>query len=214
MINKQVNLLVLSVIHPSFFLVPSYSISIKMFFKISLFTTLCLNVLLAAGEGDSNVVRHGLIGYGISMYKPVCAFSCRAVVSGATLSCSTEEMGGMSMSGMSMGMAAETSAECYSTDDSYLQTVAWCMSTRCKDVPVSDLEQYWEINVVGDQKVQPKPKESYQQALASVKGAPTEAMVSGNPLNKTSLVGDDDYDSNLNALSAFESFEDSHERYG
>lgn len=182
--------------------------------KTSFLASLCLNFLLVVGEGDSNVVRHGLIGYGISMYKPVCAFSCRAVVSGATLSCSTEDMEGMSMSGMSMDMGASTSAECYSTDDSYLQTVAWCISTRCKDVPTSKLEEYWENNVVGDQKVQPKPKESYQQALAAVTKAPTETMVSGNPLNKTSLVGDDDYDSNLNALSAFETFEDSHERYG
>jgi hypothetical protein len=182
-----------------------------MAFKQSFLASLCLNPLFVASK---EIVRHGLIGYGIPMYDPLCAFSCRAVVSGATLLCSTNEDGGHSMPGMTMGMGAMTEPDCYATDDIYLQTMAYCISTHCKDVPNSKLEKYWEVNIVGDQSDQPKPKKSYQQALASIKDTPTETIVSGEQLNKTGLVSDEDYTMNWNSQMSFERAEDTHERYG
>ena len=86
------------------------------------------------------------------MYKPPCAFSCRSIISGAMLNCSVMEGGEDSMAGMAgMDMGAEftTSPECYATDDSFLQTLAYCMSTHCSGVSEWKLEQYWVINVAG-----------------------------------------------------------------
>jgi hypothetical protein len=113
-----------------------------------------------------------------------------------------------------MMMDAETTPECYATDDAFLQTLAWCMSTHCKDVPVWSLEEYWKMNVAGRMEVQPDPKDTYQETLAKMKVAPTETLVNGNPLNKTSLISEDDYLSNLNSLAGFEDSEIKHERYG
>lgn len=119
------------------------------------------------------------------------------------------------MPGMSMDMGSgDTEPECYATDDAFLQTLAWCMSTRRKDVHEWRLERYWKANVAGTASIQPDPKETYGQALAETVEAPTETLVSGDPLNKTSLVSETDYVSNWNALVAFEMSEDTHERYG
>jgi hypothetical protein len=62
-------------------------------------------------------------------------------------------------------------------------------------------------------RVQPDPKETYQQALEKA-GTPTDILVNGNPLNKTSVISDDDYISNYNALVIFEDMEATHERFG
>jgi hypothetical protein len=62
-------------------------------------------------------------------------------------------------------------------------------------------------------RIQPDPKETYQQALEKA-GTPTETLVSGDPLNKTSMITDDDYISNYNALTIFEDMEAAHEKFG
>ncbi|PMD59360.1 uncharacterized protein K444DRAFT_613336 [Hyaloscypha bicolor E] len=45
------------------------------------------------------------------------------------------------MAGMDMGAEFTTSPECYATDDSFLQTLAYCMSTHCSGVSEWKLEQ-------------------------------------------------------------------------
>jgi hypothetical protein len=70
-----------------------------------------LGIALASGSTDRN--GHGLIGYGITMYKPACAFACRDSISGAILACSEEDMGAMDDGMMMMSMGAmTTSPEC------------------------------------------------------------------------------------------------------
>lgn len=155
---------------------------------------------------------HGLIGYGITMYKPNCAYSCRAAISSATLNCSTMmEMDGMDMS--MDDMMYETSADCYATDDAFLQTMAYCISTKCKDVPMWQLEEYWQDNIPGTSAVQPVPKQTYQKTLEKISGPPNETFASGAGLNKTMLVSDDDWVSNWNAQGMFEEAEGKHEKY-
>ena len=74
---------------------------------------------------------HGLIGYGISMFEPLCAFACRDILSTNMLNYTeTEDMS----FGLSMEMASETSLECHATDDAFLETLACCMSTLCQDM--------------------------------------------------------------------------------
>jgi hypothetical protein len=152
------------------------------------------------------------------MYKPLCAFSCRAVISASALNCSTVAMDMPGMAGMDMG-TAETTPECYATDDVFLQTLAFCMSNRCTGLADWKLERYWKKNVAGtaEEGNQPDPKETYGEALTKAKAIneeKMEVMVSGDPLNKTSLVGEDDYQMNWNAQMGFETAEDTHERYG
>lgn len=114
-----------------------------------------------------------------------------------------------------MGGGAETDPACFASDDTFLETLAWCVSVHCKDeVPVYTLEEYWLQNVAGTQSVQPSPKYSYLQALNRISHPPMDAIDSGNPLNKTSTVSDKDYLASFNAQAIFQKMEITHERYG
>lgn len=122
------------------------------------------------------------------------------------------------MDNMDMDMSAEftTSPDCYASDDSFLQTLVYCMSTHCSGVADWKLEQYWVMNVAGIEPGQPDPKETYGTTLSRVVDEPTEiyAADGGDELNKTMLVAESDYDSEFRSLTTFGNAEDTHSRYG
>jgi hypothetical protein len=183
--------------------------------KLALVLWACLPAVLVSAEDR---VRHGLIGYGISMYKPVCAFACRDALATSALNC-TEPMDMSDMAGMKMVKRmdmgeAETTPECYASDPAFLSTLAYCMGMRCKDETVWDLEEYWNMNVAGDQVDQPVPKDTYGMTLMAVTTKPNETLVVGDPLNKTMLVSDDSWTASANGLLAFEGAEVTHSTYG
>lgn len=183
-------------------------------FKLSIIlSAACLHVLLVSSMVSTGRPGHGLIGYGISMYKPLCAYTCRDVLSTSMLNCS-EHMDMSEGMDMEMDMGSATSPECYATDDAFLETLAYCMSTHCQNVPVWDLEKYWNMNIAGTQPKQPVPKATYQQTLANMTTEPTDTLVVGEDLNKTMIVSEEGYQSSYNAQSVFEEMEDHHETYG
>lgn len=179
----------------------------------SIFLSICIHTLLVMSHVTTGRDGHGLIGYGISMYKPLCAYVCRDLLSTSMLNCSeTMDMSG----GMSMHMhgASETSPDCYATDDAFLGTLAYCISTHCQGTAIYELERYWSLNVAGRQPDQPLPKASYQETLAGITLEPTETLVVGEELNQTMLVSDEDYEMSYNAQAIFEKMEVNHETYG
>ncbi|KAM6511370.1 hypothetical protein FALCPG4_016375 [Fusarium falciforme] len=140
--------------------------------------------------------RYGVIGYGVVMYDPPCAFGCIDTVKSWTLDCKDDH--GMGEHSSSMHMATAT-PECKSTNDPFLQTMAWCFHTHCADEKNSTLENIWEMDIVGRLKIQPTPKYSYQVALAlAAKDPPTEVVDKEEVLNKTSLVDEDAWLANFN----------------
>ncbi|GKT57100.1 ferric-chelate reductase [Colletotrichum tofieldiae] len=167
-------------------------------------------VLTATGAlamGSDGRAGHGLVGYGIEMFDPPCAFACRDAISSATLSCSTvssDDMAGMVM----------TDGECYATDDAFLGTLAWCVASRCEEIPEWKLEKYWKDNVAGAAAVQPDPKVTYQQALAKVNGTPAAVYVATGPLNETSLVSQELWYAAYNTDVVFEGQESMQAKYG
>ncbi|KAK2001843.1 ferric reductase-like protein transmembrane component 4 [Colletotrichum falcatum] len=167
----------------------------------------------ALAMGSDGRAGHGLVGYGIKMFDPPCAFACRDAISGATLRCSTvgsNNMGGMAgMSGMVM-----TDGECYATDDAFLGTLAWCVAARCEGIPEWKLEKYWKDNVAGTAAVQPDPKITFQQALTTVSGTPTAVYAATGPLNQTSLVSQDLWYAAYNTDVIFEGQESMQVKYG
>ncbi|KAI4268974.1 MAG: hypothetical protein L6R35_006714 [Caloplaca aegaea] len=179
----------------------------------SIFLSVCIHTLLVMSHVTTGRDGHGLIGYGISMYKPLCAYVCRDLLSTSMLNCSeTMDMSG----GMSMHMhgAGETSPDCYATDDAFLGTLAYCMSTHCQGTAIYELERYWSLNVAGRQPEQPLPKASYQETLAGITLEPMETLVVGEELNQTMLVSEEDYEMSHNAQAIFEKMEVNHETYG
>ncbi|EME84289.1 uncharacterized protein MYCFIDRAFT_133650, partial [Pseudocercospora fijiensis CIRAD86] len=147
---------------------------------------------------------------GITMYKPTCATACRDSVSNPlvcndTLSAPvTKRMEGMK----------KPSAECYASNDPFLESVAYCISSRCHDVSDWRLEQWWAKRIVGRQSHQPPPKQTYQQTLANIISPPNSTVPSDQMLMHTTLVSDETYQSNYNADGIFEVNEATHVRYG
>ncbi|KAF5515241.1 Ferric/cupric reductase transmembrane component B [Colletotrichum siamense] len=177
-----------------------------------------MQVCIADEVGEAG---HGLIGYGITMYQPLCAYSCRVVLSGSALNCSTMGIeGGLPM--------PRTSPECFATDDAFLTSMALCLQSRCTDLPAWKIEKYWHkteasirnshrrldepgVHVVAKP---PVPKWTYQQALAQVQGNVTSTLAYGEPLNRTALVPDFQYQLQYDTMEMFERMETHHEKYG
>jgi hypothetical protein len=155
--------------------------------------------------------RYGVIGYGINMYDPPCAFACIDTVRGWELDCGHQH--DMDMTAH-MHMSSST-PECRAVNDPYLQTMAWCFHTHCPDVKNSTLERVWEMDIVARLKVQPMPAYSYQVALSRVAEAPpTTVLDSGATLNVTSLVDEASWLANFNGDEGFEKMEVRAETYG
>jgi hypothetical protein len=174
-------------------------------------TRLLLAVLVSLFLPFTRADGRGLIGYGITMYNPPCAAACRAVIEGATLLCTPHDHADHGGHGH-----GATPPECYATDRAFMQTLALCISEQCSDKYTADVyERYWRRNEVGGGRVvlEPKPSMSYAEALASIEEDPIEVYVSGDPLNKTSSVSDEDWQGYLNALVLFEHIETGHQKY-
>lgn len=169
--------------------------------------TLGLAATCAAGPTNGRR-RYGIIGYGISMYDPPCAYACIDTIKRATLNC----MPGHDMD-MDMDMEMPPSTpECKATNDPYLQTMAWCFHTHCLDISKATLEYVWETDIVGRLAVQPSPKYSYTEALSRVNGTPTRTL-SKSMLNETVLVNEKKWVGNFNGVGGFESMERLSEKY-
>ncbi|KAI1089572.1 hypothetical protein F5B19DRAFT_485143 [Rostrohypoxylon terebratum] len=149
------------------------------------------------------------------MYDPTCAYACCDVISGYQLSCSVVEdeaaMGGMS--GMS-GPMIMTPPSCHATDDNFLHSMAYCISTHCHDVSLTRLEHYWEYFLVGRSPKQPTPKEPYSIALLHADPPPKTIVDSQALLNTTTLVDEELYLGAYNSLLLCEETDTSQTNFG
>jgi hypothetical protein len=164
--------------------------------------------VLAMGDSAATRRNHGLIGYGINPFDPPCAFACRDAIAGATLNCSST----MDMPGMEPMVM--TDPECYATDDVFLQTLAWCVQSRCQDQPAWKLEKFWKDSVAGSFAVQPDPKVTYQSALAKVEATPEVKYAETGSLNKTSVVAEELWVAAYNTDVVFRHQESMQEGFG
>lgn len=108
-------------------------------------------------------------------------------------------------------MVEETpSPDCYATNDAFLQTLAYCLYSHCKTETDSRIQHYWELNVAGSERDQPLPKESYEQALQSIKLRPNSVNNVSAVLQSASLVSEEDYTLQWRTLSVFDKMETNH----
>jgi hypothetical protein len=181
----------------------------KTFTIIVTSASLAIPALASSGRDG-----HGLIGYGIKMYHPPCAFACQSSISNP-LDCSMdhhdmEDMEGMKGKRMSHG-GEKPSPECYANSEPYLQTLAYCMDQRCPDhVPTSTRDKFFEMSIGGRLKQPPVPMYSYVEALMSIDRAPVNSTPADETLTQVSLVEDEDYISNFNGNHGFELAESMH----
>ncbi|KAK4975489.1 hypothetical protein LTR42_004700 [Elasticomyces elasticus] len=164
---------------------------------------------------------YGFIGYGIKMYDPPCAYGCQGSF-GNPLLCSddgshSDEMGDMDMKARvrRMDMSSEApSPICKTTNDIYLQSLAYCISMHCQDIELWKVEQWWQLNVAGRSAVQPAPKYSYHEALDRVVTPPNATTPSDEPLTGVSLADEETYLATYNGDHTFELSDAKSARYG
>jgi hypothetical protein len=150
----------------------------------------------------------GLVGVGITLYDPPCAFACHDAIAYSPLACTSEDHGGGGHH------ASPTSNECYASDDAFLTTLAWCIKQRCQGVEMWKLEEYWRKSSISIKinPTPPPPKWTYQESLARVEGTPNVTLVAGEALNETMLVDETDYIASLHGNTGWETAESSHAR--
>lgn len=153
-----------------------------------------------------------LIGHGIEMYNPLCAFSCRAAIASAMLTCSDHDMAGGAHSGH--GGSGATTPDCRASDSPFLTTLAWCIGTTCAESKVEawKLEKYWREKTTGDKAV--APKWTLGQALEEVTEPPTRELGEDEMLNFTAQVSQEAWAMHAATMEYFEWQETLHARYG
>ena len=132
--------------------------------------------------------KTGIIGYGQLWYDPPCAYACRAVIASAPLECPSMDHSNIDMGGHSHG--GSPMAPCIAENDDFLLTLAYCLSTRCADIPASKLEAYWADQTTGDKTVD--ATWTYGAALVNVE-QPEREYIAGETLNYTALISDESY---------------------
>lgn len=168
-------------------------------FTLILWSTQAFEPASGAKVAEHRRTNYGIIGYGIHMYEPLCAFACRAVLSGCPLTCSkeiprdearalTQQHGG--------SHDVETSLDCYATNDAFLLSMRLCLEHHCNSTSSWQLNRFWGRDVVGDQDPQPPPVLSFLDAeeelkLSSAAHIPYATM--GHELNAVHQVTDKDW---------------------
>lgn len=160
----------------------------KVIHALTLFAALGAGPASAAKDFTGRIARFGTVGLGQEQYLPAtCAYACRSTMAMWMLECPDDPS---AHADMHAGMMHHASPECFAANDPFLTSLAWCIKTHCadKDLSVSVLERFWEMNVAGRKDDQPLPKYSYQDALARIKVTPTGKYNSSLVLNETQLV--------------------------
>ena len=183
-------------------------------------------VLPASAGRDAGRPGYGLVGYGIEMYIPVCAYACQYSFNSNPMVCtdaaSFSDMGGMHMAesaGDDMTMPPNVSSMpspvCLAQSRPFLSSVAWCVYTKCdKGIPVWKFEKWWQSYVVGTQVTDPPPALSYGAALALVTSPPNITSTADQVLNETSLADMEHYSAVYVAIGVNQDVEIQHSRFG
>ncbi|KAK0651111.1 ferric reductase like transmembrane component-domain-containing protein [Cercophora newfieldiana] len=152
----------------------------------------------------------GLIGYGIVMYDPACAFGCSDTLSGYMLDCSDHDH---VSSGHSHGGGGPTTPECRADNTPWLTTLAYCIASNCDaSVPAWKKEKYWLEQSTASKSV--APKWTFAEALAQVKEVPTREVGEEEMLNFTAVANHESWQMNTLTREFFEEAETAHSRYG
>lgn len=154
-------------------------------------------LLLLLPCASYTVATIDVFGLREQIYKPRCAHSCLEAVEVSTLECTSN-------------LTHTTSPSCFATDNSYLQTLAYCVTQRCHE-KTDLLEHFWANYVVGWQVTSPVPKYDYETAV-HLAGVPTDVVPSGKMLDKVYVVSQSDYDTAYTSLGDWNDAEDYHTR--
>ncbi|KAM0270866.1 hypothetical protein ACHAQH_009292 [Verticillium albo-atrum] len=147
------------------------------------------------------------------MYDPPCAFACRDAIAPHRLNCSTAEPKAKRHGGHESKFM--TTPECFATDDSYLESLAWCIQSRCDELETWAIDKFWGTDVIWNQGVHREtPKLGFHDALSKAAKAPTEEMEEHEVLQGVKHVPDKDWDKTFAMVRTFARIETSNSKYG
>ncbi len=163
---------------------------------------------------DATAYKHGIVGFGISLFPDLCCQACHDSLSSLSLSCTTfghddgmDGMEGMDMGGMDT--MATTSEECYANNTAWLQTMAYCIQQNC-DADGYPLDQ--QAVCFSAQAVAGASTPIFHDSLPAT--PPTVELASDATwLNATSLVNRDVYNAIHGTLAEFARSEYLHTKY-
>lgn len=160
----------------------------------------------------------GILGAGKWLYRPTCAHACRRFIRDSPLVCD-----GTSTEDYSAGAHSHTaapSADCYLSNTPFLRTMALCLSTYCAtdNVPLSTLQKYWEGHLATGTLSDPKLKpalpyySAWRDAQSEEESRELSYLVSGEELNQTMAIYEEDFIAMYNHQKSFEYGEVDHGR--
>lgn len=167
-----------------------------------------LSLLALLGSAAANELSpgaHGFIGYGITLYEPNCAFAC-AYALFVPLNCTTADLAILPQyrkrdeaavaepvypSGDGWAVSAAATPTCQSRNEFYLQTLAYCLKSQCATLPASEVEKFWEAQLV--KLPDGSGPKTYMQVMAGITEAPTRPLNATEVLNYTAVIPDDQY---------------------
>ncbi|KAJ6783149.1 hypothetical protein PWT90_01447 [Aphanocladium album] len=188
-----------------------------------------LNLLALLGIAAADALSpgaRGFIGYGITLYEPYCAFACSLSLF-VPLNCTTDDLAVVPHyrkrdeaaaaepvypSGDGWAVSAAATPTCQSRNEFYLQTLAYCLKSQCQSLALSELEKFWEAELV--KLPDGSGPKSYTQVLASISEAPTRPLNTTDVLNYTAVIPDDQYKLHLIDVSSSARNEITHSKYG
>ncbi|CAI6341382.1 unnamed protein product [Periconia digitata] len=137
----------------------------------------------AAAHSTSHGFTHepmplqGLVGYGISMYEPSCAFGCQKILQKSQLGCSTA---------IGSVPGFETADQCYASNKPYLLSLASCLHEHCEE-PSWMVSRFWATQNAH------RPAYGFREALDLSGDSPLDVLVPGAPLNNPHAITRDDW---------------------
>ncbi|KAG7111374.1 Calcium-transporting ATPase 2 like protein [Verticillium longisporum] len=149
------------------------------------------------------------------MYDPPCAFACRDAIAPHRLNCSTVEPKPRERRHGGHKPKFKTTPACFATDDSYLQSMAWCIQARCDDLETWAIDKFWGADVIWNQADHHEtPRLGFHDALSQAGKAPNEEMEEHEVLTGAKLVPDKDWDRAFAMVRTFARVETSNSKYG
>ena len=147
-----------------------------------------------SGHARGGPPPRGLVGFGIPMYEPSCAFACQRILQTSKLNCSTPPVADRWHGGSGLGF--DTSDDCYASDTAFLLSLAWCLHQRCD-------EHSWTISRFWTAELAHKPTYAFEEALDLCDVDSLEVLTPGDALNHPRAVAEADWKKTATSMEDF-----------
>ncbi|KAF3384099.1 Ferric reductase transmembrane component 3, partial [Talaromyces pinophilus] len=158
-------------------------------------------VLLLSLSTTSAAANVGLVGYGRTVFDPLCCYSCLSSLWGLQLSCTRPQL---------PNQQRGSDPLCHATNQPYLSSLAYCIEIKCaaENVSTNAAKQCWS-NVTGDGLAVSTLEDNFPSTPPT-----SELAYNSISLNETSLVNEHFYQDSRSTIQEYIRGESAHAHYG